>query len=173
MEKKKLSTQIALTSVLLIIMLIFLGAQAWHRYDNWRWRGRVDGAAIELAATERHSPEDLENASDAVQEWFVYFRGCTLNRLWYDEEMAAPIELEKSGIWERDASDVLVLFADFQSGKKGACTPWYELNTHYEDYYFLLLRGENCWSVVDGEALTPPQTTHEIVTPTPTPTPAP
>lgn len=154
---------------LLVALLLFLGMLAIGRFQQWRWRGRTEGAEVAIRATETHTQEELQQAVNVVLEEFEAFYGCTLNRLWYDEAIAAPLEQEQAKARELEDGDVLVLLADFQSGKKRDY-PWFEPNTHYVDYCFLLVRDGNGWRSVYSEALTPPETTYEIVTPTPEPT---
>lgn len=102
---------------LLVALLLFLGMLAIGRFQQWRWRGRTEGAEVAIRATETHTQEELQQAVNVVLEEFEAFYGCTLNRLWYDEAIAAPLEQEQAKARELEDGDVLVLLADFQSGK--------------------------------------------------------
>ncbi len=168
MGKKIVSIVPVVILLVLFVGMLVMVIQTYTRQKGYR--GKTEGAVLELAPTEMHTQKDLEIAAEAVKEHFALFRGGRLERLRYDEEMAAPIELEQAtqqGIYE---GNVLVLFGDFWQGQPGAVP---EVYSHYTDYCFLLYRGENGWQVQESSHLNEPETTHKIVTPTPAPMPTP
>lgn len=176
MAQNRKSGSIGCAVVLLVCLLVFLGTIGAYWYRHQQEKGKTEGADIALHATEIHTQGDLELAAEVVLETFEDYTGCTLNRLWYDGEQAAPLERELAESHAVDSSDVLVLFADLQSGESTVYDPGNGMalvgkHTHYTEYHFALLRDENGWHISYEGTTTEPEATHEIVTPTPAPTP--
>jgi hypothetical protein len=162
----KNAKSIALLAVLLIVLL-FLGGLAWWAFDAWRHQGNAENAVLDLTATEVHSQADLDAAADTVKDAFSDFSGCTLNRLWYDQDTVRSMEQEQADSWGASAEDVMVLLGDVTSTDRTSGKVWYQANTHYADYYFILVRVNGDWSLTSRGTLTP--TASVITTPTPEP----
>lgn len=178
MEKKRYNRQIAIAAILMALMLAFLGLLVWTATYSWRHRGRVENVVIELTPTATHSQEDLDAAAEAVQEHFASYRGCELERLWYDPAQAGPLERKVCGSVDRQPEQVIVLYADFQSGDQGCLVRenyeyHIERNTEYRNYRFLLLWHPDLGWQVQNSMIEQNSTesTPMAVTPPPTPTP--
>ena len=177
MEKKRCNRQIVVAVILLALVLVFLGLLVWKLTSDWRQRGRVENAVMELTPTATHSQADLDAAAEAVREHFACYRGCELERLWYDPVQAAPLEREVCENTERQPEQVIVFLADFQSGAQGCLVRenfefHIEPNTNYTDYRFLLLWHPDLGWQVQNSMIeqNPPESTPTAVTPPPTPT---
>ncbi len=178
MEKKQYNRKIAGVVIFLALVLAFLGLLAWKLSGDWRNRGRVEDAVIELTPTATHSQTDLDAAAEAVLEHFTCYRQCKLERLWYDPAQAGPLERKVCENTDRQPEQVVVLFADFQSGDQGCLVrenyeQYIKQDTHYRDYRFLLLWHPDLGWQVQNSLIEQnlPESTPAVVTPAPTPTP--
>ncbi len=133
---------------LLIIFLIFTFSAC----------GRVGNtASVELVIGEsqQFSEREIHAAIDRVKLKFRGFQGCTLTKLWYDEEQsnniaAAYIQYGKGSVNGAKTGDVMVLLADFTvdaSGGDGSLNP----NSTYSSWKWILVREQPSgpWRVDD------------------------
>ena len=177
MEEKKYTGHPVLAVVLLMVLLVFLGAVGYRKFEHWSHPGKTDGAVVELTGTAAHSREELDWAAEAALEEFKELEDCTLIRMWYDEEQAAPIETSR-GIYRGQTqgdyrANYIVLMLEFQTGNRPLKHP-YRMNSYYADGYFVLHREGESWTVVNhGVGTEPEADAPETVTPPPTPTPKP
>lgn len=173
MERKQVKGHPVLASVLLILLLLFLIVLVSKQWNRWHYRGRTEGAVIELPATELHTQTDMDRAADVILEWFEDMEGCTLNRLWYEEAWAAPMEEERAGYEGVSREDCLVILMDYQTGDRPLGYP-YDMNTRYPDSFVALCWEREHWRIVYQENRTEPERpSPTVVTPTPEPTKSP
>ena len=112
MNKKPI---IILAIVLAAVLVI--SAVGFILYQNLKpsFLGDISKAEIILQTSERHSDADIMNAVRLVKKSFAAnFGGCTLNKLYYDDEMSLKEEdYVKS---DYDVAEAIVLYSEFHSG---------------------------------------------------------
>lgn len=85
--------------------------------------GTGNSAAVELGESRQFSQKELEAAVECLEAYFRgHFRGCTMERIWYDEAdsqaCAASYLYEYNGPVENGVTEgnVISLFGDFTTG---------------------------------------------------------
>ena len=107
---------IIIVAIVLAAILV-LSAIGFILYQNLKpsFLGDISQAEITLQSSERHSDADILNAVRLVKKHFMlYFGGCTLDKLYYDDEMSLQEEdYVKS---EYDVAEAIVLYSEFHTG---------------------------------------------------------
>lgn len=96
--------------------------------------------------------EEIEKAKNTVKENFD-FEGCTLKKVWYDEEkskyvIGAYLETGKGSINGVEPENVIVVFTEFDVDSAGGDRS-FEPNSTYTDWQFILIRDdkEDDWEI--------------------------
>ena len=77
--KKKFLLFIAMITVFIILLL---------QYRNITTKGKTDPVLVEYGNSKKFSREEIQAAMDCVLKEFKSFKGCTLQRLYYDESVS-------------------------------------------------------------------------------------
>ncbi len=99
--------------------------------------GRVDAAVLEIGPSEIYTEREIEAAMDLVLRQFKDFEGCTLTRLYYEEERSVKV----SGEWaaQYDADEAIVLYSSFEVDPRGI-NPSLNPGQTYENWSWVLTR---------------------------------
>jgi hypothetical protein len=106
--------------------------------------GKTDGVEISIGESSKFSKEEIQSAVNCVIQEFRDFSGCTLTKIWYDEERS-NMQIEDymtygTGSENRvKAEDVISLFSDFDvnsTGGDGGFNP----DSTYTDWNWILVR---------------------------------
>lgn len=74
--------------VLLFLSIGIIGAVIFFQYKNYAWQGKTDKVVIEFGDSKKFSREEIDAAMTCVLKEFESFKGCTLQRLYYDESVS-------------------------------------------------------------------------------------
>ncbi|MDR1068798.1 MAG: DUF4829 domain-containing protein [Clostridiales Family XIII bacterium] len=124
--------------LLLLLLVLSFSACVWNP-------GKTGSAKITSGGSAKFSQAELQAAADCVLKKFKDFKGCTLKKLWYDEdrsrEMATAYSFEGNAI---------ILFSDFRSDSSGPDQGFAE-NTDYIGWNWILIRDskDGKWKVKD------------------------
>lgn len=122
---------------------------------NGGFSGYQEEPVITLSKSEKFDEEEILAAMEAAETKLEEFAGCTLTKLWYDEEYSDRMiesylisgKGSKNGA---NAKNTIVLLSDFtvdESGGDGSLNP----NSTYTDWNWILIRddGKAQWTVDD------------------------
>lgn len=103
-------------------------------------KGKTDNAVIDYGNSKKFNKLEIKLAIDTVLEKFKDFEGCTLTKLWYDEDKG------KAGIEDNK----IILYSNFDvdsTGGDGSFNP----NSTYTDWNWILIRDNktSVWEVKD------------------------
>lgn len=121
---------IIIVAIVLAAVLV-LSAAGFILYQSLKPKllGDISQAEIILQTSERHSNADIMNAVRLVKEHFhTYFGGCTLKKLYYDDEKS--LNEEDYGKSTFNSVEAIILYSDFHVGEN---YPEVSLNEN-EDY---------------------------------------
>ncbi len=117
--------------------------------------GKTSQAAVSIEKSDKFTEQEINDAVSRVKEKFKDFKGCTLTRLWYDEEKSNSfikgyMSNGKGSVNGVKAENVIVLLSDFKvdsSGHEGGFNP----NSTYSDWNWILIRDSktDSWRVDD------------------------
>lgn len=145
MKKKAIIiVAIALAAVLVLSAIGFI------LYQNLKpiFLGDISQAEITLQSSERHSDADILNAVRLVKEHFhTYFGGCTLKKLYYDDEMSLSEEKLDAEIF--NGTDAIILGSDFHVGNVSPSVA-FNANEDHEGWKWLIIKDNNGnWELKD------------------------
>jgi hypothetical protein len=136
-------------------MFLFFAFCFFIYLSNREQSGNVKYLKIILGSSERFNDDEIKTATDTVLRKFMDFKGCSLIRLWYDEEKSI-YEIKsymktgrgaKNGVLEQN---VIILFSDFltsKSSRSDGFNPGY----NYTNWMWILVRNTETgeWKVDD------------------------
>lgn len=105
--------------------------------------GKTDNVEISIGKSDKFTEDEINNAANCVKESFKSYKGCTLTKLWYDEEKSNQ-EIESYMKYGRGSingvkpENVIIFLSNFDedsSGGDGVLNP----NSTYGDYNWLLI----------------------------------
>ena len=127
MKKKLILILLAILAAMLVIPAAILGN-----------RGDIKHVTEKCGDSDLYTAEEIESAMAAVKKEFKKsFRGCTMTKIWYDENVCKLEQEEWKTQYQTD--DVVVLLSDFEVGKRGgdgSLTP----GTTYRNWEWILIR---------------------------------
>lgn len=106
--------------------------------------GKTENVQIDLGSSQKFSEAERKAAADCVLHEFLDFKGCSLLRLWYDEE-ESDFQVDgymSSGRGSTNGvkrENVIVLFSDFYVNEWGASQAL-NRNFTYTDWNWILIR---------------------------------
>ncbi|MHC1683059.1 MAG: DUF4829 domain-containing protein [Clostridiaceae bacterium] len=117
--------------------------------------GKTDNVEVSIGNSDKFSENEINDAVNCVKESFKSYKGCTLTKLWYDEEKSNQ-EIESYMKYGRGSvngvkpENVIILLSNFDvdsSGGDGSLNP----NSTYGDYNWILIRDSETgkWKVDD------------------------
>lgn len=120
--------------ILLAILAALLSAGAFILGD----RGDVQHVTEKVGDSDLYSAGDIESAMAVVEKEFrKSFRGCTLTKLWYDENVC---KLEQEDLLSQYGGDeAIVLLSDYEVGKSGGDGSL-DPNSTYKNWEWILVR---------------------------------
>jgi len=117
--------------------------------------GKTNDVSVNIGKSDTFSEEEIKNAASCVKKKFQDFHGCTLTKLWYEEEKSNTLIKEyqsngKGSVNGMQAENVIVLLSDFDvdsSGGDGSLNP----DATYSDWIWILIRDSKTdnWRVDD------------------------
>lgn len=115
---------------------------------------QVDNVITEVGESTKFNEEEVKEALDTVKNRFG-FKGCTLKKVWYDEEKSdyaasGYLGTGKGSVNGVKAENVIVVLSEFDvdsSGGDGSFQP----NSTYDNWQFILIRDdkESDWEIND------------------------
>lgn len=124
--------------VVVILILAAIGISAYIMIDQG---GNVSHVQTSFSDTDSHKEEDIRKAMEIVRRYFrKEFKGCTLTKLWYEENFSSTFE----GEWmhQYNGKEAIVLLSNFDvdgSGGDGSLNP----NETYTDWEWILVKDHN------------------------------
>ena len=106
--------------------------------------GNVFHVNESICKSNTYTKADIKRAMDTVKfDFFLFQRGCTLDKLWYDEEQSLlVIDEMKSNGEIKDVKDAIIIRSDFDPGNTG--------RTDGDGYSWFLTRvGDTGFWIVD------------------------
>lgn len=123
--------------------ILVLSAIGFILYQNLKpsFLGDISQAEITLQSSERHSDADILNAVRLVKEHFhTYFGGCTLKKLYYDDEKSLQEEdYVKS---DYDVAEAIVLYSEFHTGDAREDSGL-NANSEYDDWHWVVVKSKD------------------------------
>lgn len=117
--------------------------------------GKTNNVQVSIGKSNKFSEKEINNAINCVKKKFKSFNGCTLTKLWYDEEKSDKFIVgyltngkgSENGV---KAENVIVLLSNFNvdsSGGDGSLNP----NSTYSNWNWILIRDSKTgkWEVDD------------------------
>lgn len=129
-KRKSLAVLIIMFAVLLLYLNLGSG-NVFHVSEN-------------IGKSEAYTKDDIKGAMTSVKCYFFFLnRGCSLSKLWYDEEQSLPvIEEMKSNGEIKEVKDAIIIMSDFDPGNTG--------RTDGDGYSWFLTRvGDTGFWIVD------------------------
>lgn len=102
------------------------------QYQNNIQQGKVDKVVLEYGNSKKFSREEIQAAMDCVLKEFKSFKGCTLQRLYYDESMS-------NNEFGSDNINGIVLLSDFCADVSYSGSV-YEPGEENTEYSWILVR---------------------------------
>jgi hypothetical protein len=132
-EMKKISV-----ALLLLLLVFSFSACVWNP-------GETGDAQITSSESVKFSQTELQAAADCVLEKFKDFKGCTLKKLWYDEDISHEMASAYSS-----EGNAIILLSDFRTDSTGP-DEGFEENTDYTNWNWILIRDskDGEWRVKD------------------------
>lgn len=112
-------------------------------------------ATISLGPSQKFSKAEVQAAADCALKRFKSYRGCKLQKLWYDEkssDMYVTSHLgPKDDLAGASESNAIVLYANFSTGPSSS-DDGFNPNDEYEGWSFILARdsAKSNWKVVSN-----------------------
>jgi hypothetical protein len=121
----------------LIIIIFLLIDSGCNSVSSLAQGGKTATAEVSIGKSNQFSEEEIKDAMSCVKKRFKVFYGCTLTKLWYDEEKSSSYA---EGFLTNDveADNVIVLFSDFDVGS--SCDEGLTPNSTYTDWSWILIR---------------------------------
>jgi beta-lactamase regulating signal transducer with metallopeptidase domain len=130
-----------------------------EKYSDWAIKNREPGDLLyydySIAQSNKFSQAEIRAAVESVTDKFKDFKGCTLTKLWYDEEKSngqvdSYMAHGHGSVNGVGRDNVIVLYSDFtvdSSGADGSMNP----NSTYTDWCWILIRdgSKEKWRVDD------------------------
>ncbi len=117
--------------------------------------GKNKNDIVTINKSIKFSEKEISNAENSVKKKFKDFKGCTLIKLWYDEEKSnnfieGYLKNGKGSVNGVQAENVIVLLSNFDvdsSGGDGSLNP----NSTYSNWSWILIRDNKTdkWKVDD------------------------
>ena len=116
--------------------------------------GKTEYVAVEVGKSAKFSEAEINNAIKQIKVKFKDFKGCTLKKLWYDEDTSNSmidgyLKNGKGSVNGAKAENVIILLSDFDvdsSGGDGSLEP----NSTYSSWNWILIRDSETGSwIVD------------------------
>ena len=122
----------AVIAVMLLLCLVSGGCKT----------GDVSGVEKDIGSSEVYTSAEITAAMDVVKERFYKtYPGCTLTRLWYEEEHSLP--QAKTWAKQYDAAECIVLLSEYTTGPEGGDGSLHPNDT-YSGWNWVLVRdGKN------------------------------
>ena len=106
--------------------------------------GKVSGVDETIGSSTIYSEREIQSAMNVVKRQFsTGFEGCTLLKLWYDEE----VSLKQADDWaeQYEADEAIVLLSNFYVTKN----PTFSSNSTMKNWSWILVRNGSSWELKD------------------------
>lgn len=117
--------------------------------------GKTNNVQVNIGKSDKFSEEEINDAVKSVKGKFKCFKGCTLTKVWYDEEKSNEYikgYLSNGGgsVNDAEAENVILLISEYDvdsSGGDGSLNP----NSTYSNWNWILIRSseKSNWKVKD------------------------
>lgn len=121
----------------------------------YRQAGKTNNVVVNIEKSNKFSEKEINDAIICVKKKFKDFKGCTLTKLWYDEErsniiIGGYLTNGKGSVNSVKADNIIVLLSNFDvdsSGVDGGFNP----NSSYSNWNWILIRDSKAghWKVDD------------------------
>lgn len=140
---------IIIVAIVLAAVLV-ISAVGFILYQNLKPNplGDISKAEIILQTSERHSDADIMNAVRLVKEQFrTYYGGCTLKKLYYDDEMS--LSEEKLDAEILNGTDAIILGSDFHVGNISPDVSFNANEDHVGWKWIIIKDNDGNWELKD------------------------